>query len=537
MSRLRVISRFTILIGVVMLLVIAGQPVQATPTTTVVNLVVDTTDDILSLDDCTDAAYDCSLRGAIQYANLGDNSYAYHISIPAGNYYLITSAGSGEDANATGDLDLLSRTVILDGAGRSQTILDGANLDRVLDNCGSLSDLTVSHLQITNGLAPDGIYGGGGVLNRASAVLMMDDVWVNGNYVAGTDIGSNNGGGVSNYGKLIIDNSTIETNFACTGGGIFSHYGYVTITDSMIDLNQTSSTGTCGKGGGIWIDGSYQFELSHVQMDENQGPGNTGSYGGGLLYSGSATGTIRDSAFNANQAKNGAGIANMASLILERVTVSRNTIIGSGGYGAGIHNSPGSTLILVNVTISGNSGAYYGGGIFNNGNVSMDHCTIANNTAINHGYAYSHAGDDVNAIVHNTILSSTSTADTCFLGSTLFSSEDYNMSSDSGYNSCFLLGAHDLIGVSQAEWLGLLQDNGGPTETMALLWQSPSIDAGDPASTLIKDQRLAFRPKNGDLLWGDLHPGAVTDIGAYEFSSYPPEWFFWLPVIFMSILV
>jgi hypothetical protein len=54
--------------------------------------------------------------------------------------------------------------------------------------------------------------------------------------------------------------------------------------------------------------------------------------------------------------------------------------------------------------------------------------------------------------------------------------------------------------------LGPLQDNGGPTETMALLVGSPALNAGDPAQLGVADQR------------GVVRSGGVN-IGAYQASA------------------
>jgi hypothetical protein len=87
-------------------------------------------------------------------------------------------------------------------------------------------------------------------------------------------------------------------------------------------------------------------------------------------------------------------------------------------------------------------------------------------------------------------------------------SDGYNLDSDS---SCSLSGVGDISGVDPL--LGPLQDNGGPTETHALLPGSPAIDAGDDSTCLTADQRGVARPLDGD---GD--GTAVCDIGAYEFE-------------------
>jgi len=53
--------------------------------------------------------------------------------------------------------------------------------------------------------------------------------------------------------------------------------------------------------------------------------------------------------------------------------------------------------------------------------------------------------------------------------------------------------------------IGALADNGGPTETRALLAGSPAIDAGDAEGCPKADQRGVARPQ-----------GAACDIGAFE---------------------
>src|SRR5262249_25968638 len=65
--------------------------------------------------------------------------------------------------------------------------------------------------------------------------------------------------------------------------------------------------------------------------------------------------------------------------------------------------------------------------------------------------------------------------------------------------------------------LGLLQNNGGPTQTMMPLPVSPVVDAGDNSAATLTDQRGFRRIAHGPFLVGilGLVPGPpVIDIGA-----------------------
>jgi hypothetical protein len=92
-------------------------------------------------------------------------------------------------------------------------------------------------------------------------------------------------------------------------------------------------------------------------------------------------------------------------------------------------------------------------------------------------------------------------------------SNGYNLSSD---GTCNFNSTGDLNNTDPK--LGPLQDNGGPTQTMALLSGSPAIDAGNPSGCtdgqghLLKtDQRGEPRP--------DREDKSGCDMGAYEEQS------------------
>jgi len=95
-------------------------------------------------------------------------------------------------------------------------------------------------------------------------------------------------------------------------------------------------------------------------------------------------------------------------------------------------------------------------------------------------------------------------------------SKGYNMSSD---NSCNFHNSGDWNNADPK--LGQLQNNGGPTQTMAVPLESPAIDAGNPSgcrdahgNLLTTDQRGQPRPDKDTQSFG-------CDMGAYERQCIP----------------
>jgi hypothetical protein len=152
-----------------------------------------------------------TLRAAIQEANLvnlGIVPTGGTVILKPGTYNL-TLGGAGEDAAATGDLDITGKvTIASDGTG--PVTINANGIDRVFD-----------------------VLAGGN--------LILQGVTVTGGYAVGED-----GGGVRNNGTLTVNNSTIENNTTTlNGGGIVNAAGKsATITASIIANNTAAGSST-----------------------------------------------------------------------------------------------------------------------------------------------------------------------------------------------------------------------------------------------------------------------------------------------------
>ncbi len=208
---------------------------------------------------CATAGAVCTLRAAIQEANAlsGPDS----IIVPAGTY-LLTILGAGEDAAASGDLDVTGE-LTLTGAATGKAILSGNGIDRVLDILGpgavSISRVTIqSGNAIGAGAAGGGIrnaatltltlsalFGntapsgdGGGLANRSAASAQLTNVTVTGNAAAAR------GGGLANDigGRLQLINVTVTNNGATQGGGL-DNFASAQLTNTIVANSSTG--GTC----------------------------------------------------------------------------------------------------------------------------------------------------------------------------------------------------------------------------------------------------------------------------------------------------
>ena len=297
----------------------------------------------------------CSLRDAIIAANGGSGGDT--INVPPGTYDL-TVMGSGEDAAATGDLDITkSVTIAGAGAGSGGTTIKGEG-DRVFDIFSGAGAVTISGMAITNGAENFG-----GAIRTVGSSLTLT-------------------------GNSLTQNTATSEGF---GGAIFmepSGGGTLTITNCTFSSNTAADATTSGGGFG----GAVMFE-----------PGGTGTL------------TISDSTFSSNRSagsttQGGFGGAVMfepgadpSSLSVTNSTFTANQAGGHEGFGGGIVFEPNgatSSGTLTHITMVGNSttGTDMGGGILvEAAPVMVRNSIISGNTAA--GVANNCSADDAGTLV------------------------------------------------------------------------------------------------------------------------------------------
>ena len=266
-------------------------------------------------------------------------------------------------------------------------------------------------------------------------------------------------GGLSLDGGNLVQVFNVGRGTTATIAGLTVSHGY-------------SPTG----GGAIDNEGTLRVNTSILS-------GDAATIGGAIFNNGSLT--LIDCTLAGNSALLGGGIFNHsgATLTVETCTISLNSADVSGG---GVYNQTGAAAMIGSSTLSGNLASQVGGGVDNEqGTVVVGDTIIAGNTAFLDG-------DVIGA----------------------FSSVGYNLVGDESGSSGFAT-AGDQVGTAAGPLnavLGPLQDNGGPTPTVALLPGSPAIDAGSDAVIppgIATDQRGLPRITNG-----------AVDIGAFESRGF-----------------
>ncbi|HVE57513.1 MAG TPA: choice-of-anchor Q domain-containing protein [Pyrinomonadaceae bacterium] len=526
---------------------------------------VDTTDDSPALTACTSAANDCSLRGAVNNANLASND-TIDFAIPASD----PNCPSGVCTISVNEhfvISVAGALTITNSTGANNLLISGNMVSRVFFVFGR-SNLTLNGLTMTKGDAT-GIYassedGHGGAIANFGTLTLTD-------CIVSDNTASKTGGGIYNIGTATLTNTKVTGSIASLeGGGIYNVDRPLTLTGSMVSGNTSRSSGggiysssgtltltdSAFSGNSASLNGGGIYNTATTTLTGSSVSGNTGSQFGGGIYSGNTlnlTGsavsgnttqfrgggiynlgaaTLTDSTIDGNRSREaGGGIYSSGTATLTGSTISANRTSGgsSSQFGGGIYNNSG-TLTLINSTVSGNIASQVAGGIWNNpgGTLNLTSVTVTLNQSL-FTTACTCPGGITNqgtANLNNTIVA----------GNTVVNASnppDFNggISAASSYN---LIGiGTNTTGITNGTngnqvgtaaiplnpFLAPLANNGGVTRNHALLTGSPAIDKGFGFG-LTTDQRGFLRPVDNPSI-ANATGGDGADIGAFEAQLAP----------------
>jgi hypothetical protein len=286
-----------------------------------------------------------------------------------------------------------------------------------------------------------------------------------------------------------------------------------------------------GLGGGLSINGGT-VNINRSTFDNN---GTTG--GGSAIANGNGTLNLTDCTFTANSSGGGGALGaisnNTGNTNITNCTFSGN----SAGRGGALVSFGSGTVTVNNSTFTGNSATLGGGGAiaFFSGTTNLNNCTITGNMAVNspNGGAggISNLGSGTMNVRSTIVALNSATGFSVFQDvSGAYVSQGFNLIGKTNGSTGFTA-ATDRTGTETAPLdpkldPNGLQNNGGPTKTVALLFGSPAIDKGTRTGlpgNLVTDQRgTGFARTFDDTSVPSATGGDNTDIGAFEVQSAAP---------------
>ncbi len=266
----------------------------------------------------------------------------------------------------------------------------------------------------------------------------------------------------------------------------------VAISGLTIQNGQNGQSNSAGGGAGIYVDRT-NLTLQAVTVRNNKGKWNSGQIGD----------------------TDGGGIRSFAS----QVTITDSTISDNftEHQGGGIHSAGGGVLYIYNSTISGNQAMMGGGGICQKDNGVIRNTTIVKNQGWQQagGGIWLENADAQNGwnYIGNTIVANNGAAVAWDLYGK-FNSLGNNLVKYRGNNPASYIAA-DLPDGTDPQ-LGLLKNNGGQTDTHALLAGSPAIDAGSDCIALGSTCTGRFGYDQRGFGFARKY-GSSVDVGAVEY--------------------
>jgi CSLREA domain-containing protein len=397
---------------------------------------------------------------------------------------------------------------------------------------GAGTPLTLTDVDVTGNLATGAAadQGGGGIYVDGGTLEVSGGA-ISDNRAIGT---AGSGGGLFvNGGTVTLTGTTVAVNRAQrAGGGIEIVSGAVTIADAALTGNVAgpapgngggvhttagptsldiagtlvSENDATAEGGGLWINAGTALTLVNSDLTDNIARAMGGGTGGGGLFVNGGDALVATTAVTGNRALGrdalgGGVLVADGSATIEQALIAQNEAY----FGGGLAVLAGASAGVENTTVYANTGRFGGGGYSQEGAITFDSATIAANVAQAGGGGLYNRNPPNGGVPFVTLRNSIVADNTAQIGPDLkgrHGSDGWNVIGTAPPASTFPAQPSDQTGTDPM--LEPLADNGGPTDTAALMAGSPAIDSGQTA--LAVDQRGVARTE-------------PDDVGAVEFGD------------------
>ncbi|MAP55595.1 MAG: hypothetical protein CL605_11900, partial [Altibacter sp.] len=292
---------------------------------------------------------------------------------------------------AGGAIELIDGTLTVDGNYNLSQNNAGANPG----NGGAVHISGTANSTFIGGLIQNNIAGreGGGLWNN-TGLMTVTGTQIDANDAQGGAAADDGGGGIfNNGGTVTVDGGSTITNNTASGSTLGSGGGILNLNGTL-NLDGISVTGNTSNraGGGIEINvaATTTSTFTNITLDGNNAGTSPGN-GGGLHITGPGNVTLNGGSVTNNIANEGGGLWNGSGLMdINGTTITDNSALGSNTGGGGIFNNGNGTVdvdaattLSTNIAMGATPGGR-GGAIFNNTNGVL---ALASGLSITGNYA------------------------------------------------------------------------------------------------------------------------------------------------------
>ena len=273
-----------------------------------------------------------------------------------------------------------------------RNVLQNNALIRLTNNISLSSTIGISNITVTIDLNGKTLTAASGQrifqINAGASLTISDSSSEKTGLLTGAGSVADNGACIYNAGTLTMTGGKIYRN-ECTSGDGGGIYNSGTLTLSGVELEYNSPEGVFNASGGtavlsnctirrtvFWgINNAGGMTLNAVTITNRSYDKAPGLHNSGTL-------TMNDGLIEYCRAGNGGGVVNSGTMTIQGTTITNNS---AEFYGAGIYNYSKAVLTIKDGTTISKNQARLGGGVLNEGSITMTGGVISENTASEDG--------------------------------------------------------------------------------------------------------------------------------------------------------